>query len=73
MHGIIIYSGSEPPNPDNDNVDVEVIFKNNDRYAATFFTVKNIQYLLDTYKITGKCCSGLYMWAADMVIVEKHL
>jgi hypothetical protein len=40
-------------------------------FSATFFTLDNIVNLLSIYKDTGECESGLYFWAADMIIAEK--
>lgn len=54
-----------------DNVDVEVILDNGDRYSATFFTLQNIKSLMMRYQKTGECYSGLYFWASDMIIVEE--
>ena len=68
---IKIFKGNQELDLTNDNVDVEVIFDNGDRYSATFFTVRNIQFLLDQYKKTGECSYGLYFWASDMIIVEN--
>ena len=55
---------------DEGNVDVEV-FIGNQKYIGTFFTLKNIQSLLDSYKKTGECKNGLYFWASNMIIVES--
>jgi len=68
---IKIFSGTQELDLINDNVDVEVILDNGDRYSATFFTISNIQFLLDQYKKTGECSYGLYFWASDMIIVEN--
>lgn len=70
-YSIIILHGIQGMNPDNDNVDVDLVFDSGERYTATFFTLQNIQSLLDNYKITGECNSGQYFWASDMIIVEK--
>ena len=53
-----------------DNIDVEVRFESGERYIPTFFTVRNIQSLMDKNKVTGENSNGKYIWAADMVIVE---
>lgn len=68
---IKIFKGDRELDLTNDNVDVEVVFNNGDRYSATFFTILNIQFLLDQYKKTGECSNGLYIWASDMIIVEN--
>ena len=58
-------------NPVDDNVDVEVIFDDGSRYAATFFTLNNLHRLFEKNERTGECKSGLYLWASDMVIVKE--
>ena len=49
----------------------EVNFDNGRLNSATFFSIKNIQSLIENYKKTGECSSGLYFYCADLVIVEK--
>lgn len=66
-----IFKGSKELNLINDNVDVEVLLDNGKRYAATFFTIKNIVSILNRYKKTKECCSGSYFWASDMIIVDS--
>jgi hypothetical protein len=53
-----------------DNVDVEVRYKDGRLYTATFFTIQNIKALFDKNKITGECGSGLYFYSTDMILVE---
>ena len=57
--------------PYDDNVDVVVRFSDGMRFVATFFTLKNIETLLERYRSTGECANGLYFWASDVVIVER--
>ena len=68
---VLIYQGDAELDEYNDNVDVEVIMKNGDRYSATFFTIQNIKTMFEKNKQTGECHSGLFFWATDMLIVEK--
>ncbi len=68
---IIIITGVDGMNSEDDNVDVEVHFDNGEKYASTFFTIQNIKSLFEKNKITGECSGGLYFWASDMIIVEK--
>lgn len=56
---------------DDDNVDVEVTLPDGARYAATFFTLANIQSLFRKNIQTGECDGGLYLWASDMIIVRQ--
>lgn len=57
--------------PTDDNIDVIVHFEDGTSYAATFFTLANIRRILAGYAETGECASGLYFWAAHMVIIES--
>lgn len=53
-----------------DNIDVEIELNTGETFSATFFTVRNIQSLLNKFKATGECASGTYFWAVDMIITE---
>jgi hypothetical protein len=68
---IKIFGGEEPIDPASDNVDVEVILSNGDRYVATFFTIENIRRIMERYVETGECANGKYFWASDMIIVDE--
>ena len=68
---LTIYGGIGPLNPDNDNVDVQVTFPNGENFSAVFFTLRNIETLMQRYKKTGECAAGMYFWTSDMMIVEK--
>ncbi len=68
---LTIYSGIAPLDPDNDNVDVQVTFPNGDNFSATFFTLQNIDILMQHYQKTGECAAGSYFWASNMIIVQK--
>jgi hypothetical protein len=59
------------PHPTADNVDVEVVFDSGEFYVATFFTLENIRGLMEKNRRTGECLGGLYLWASDMIIVER--
>jgi hypothetical protein len=58
--------------PDDDNVDVSVQFITGERYIATFFTVGNLQSLMEGYRKSGECAAGLYVWSAHMIVIA-HL
>lgn len=47
---LIIHHGIVPLDPNNDNVDVEVPFLNGDSFSAVFFTIKNIETLMQRGK-----------------------
>ena len=57
--------------PTDDNTDVQVTLANGSSFVATFFTLQNIQRLMDEYKKTGECNHGAYFWATDMIVVRK--
>lgn len=63
--------GSANPHPLDENIDVEVIFESGAFYVATFFTPENIRGLMEKNQRTGECLGGLYLWASDMIIVER--
>ena len=68
---VTIYSGIEPLDPDNDNVDVHVTFPNGESFSAVFFTLQNIDTLMKDYEKTGEGANGLYFWTSDMLIVQR--
>jgi hypothetical protein len=68
---ITVHAGSEGLDPINDNVDVEVVFDNGSRYIATFFTLENIQKIMQEYEQSGECMKGFYFWATDMIVVRR--
>ena len=53
----------------NDNADIEVTISDN-KYVATFFTLKNISTLFESYRNTGECLAGSYFWSSNMIIVK---
>lgn len=63
--------GAQEWDDHDDNIDVEVQFPSGRRYAATFFTIRNIQSLFRKNRETGECLSGTYLWATDMILVEN--
>ncbi len=64
---IHILHGIDGVDPIDDNVDVEVRFGSGEKYAATFFTLLNLQRLFEKNSRTGECKDGLYLWASDMI------
>jgi hypothetical protein len=54
-----------------DNIDVQIRLPDGSMYAATFFTVRNINSLFTKNRATGECASGLYLWAANMILVDN--
>jgi hypothetical protein len=57
--------------PEDDNVDVTVEFADGERFVATFFTLRNVASLFEKYRETGECASGLYLWASNMIIIDR--
>ena len=70
-YDVAILVGNAPPDPLDDNVDVEVRFKDGNLYTATFFTLKNLESLFKKYKLTGECNHGTYFYSINMIIVER--
>ncbi len=62
--------GCQTWNINDDNVDVEIVVDGLGRYAGTFFTLQNIATLFEKNQQTGECASGIYLWAANMIIVR---
>jgi hypothetical protein len=68
---IIVLSTDDLETPARDlNVDVEVHTERG-RWSATFFTLANLETLMEGYAARGECASGLYLWAADMIVVRE--
>ena len=68
---VIVYTGSNPLNDQDDNVDVEIMMNDGKRYSGTIFTLKNIKSIMEKDKQAGECGHGLYFGGCkDMVIVE---
>jgi hypothetical protein len=65
------HGGRGGVDPHDGNVDIYVTFEDGTRHTATFFTLRNITTLLDGYRESGECANGLYVWAADMIIVHE--
>ena len=68
---LTIFGGTQPLNAINDNVDVEVRVDDGSRWCATFFTVESLNALFAKNRVTGECANGLYLWAAEMIVVER--
>jgi len=68
---ITVHAGLDGLDPRQGNVDVEVVFDDGARYMATFFTLENIQKLMEEYEQSGECMKGFYFWATDMILVRR--
>ncbi|HEX7153350.1 MAG TPA: hypothetical protein VF618_17825 [Thermoanaerobaculia bacterium] len=55
----------------NDNCDVIVTLDDESRWAATFITPRNIEFLRASYVESGECLSGRYFWASSSIIVDE--
>lgn len=67
----ILYEAAGSEDLEDSNVDVIVSFEGRATYAATFFTLRNIESLMDRYRMSGECANGLYLWSTNMIIVER--
>ena len=57
---------------DDDNVDVVISLDNGEKYHGTFFTLKNVQNLMNRWKSTGESPRDIAcFWASNAVIVEE--
>ena len=63
--------GAQVWDPLLDNLDVEVTLTDGTRFAATFFTLQNVEKLFRKNANTGECHGGLYLWAANMILVRE--
>lgn len=54
-----------------ENIDVQIDLFDGRKFAATFFTLRNLKHLLEKFRTTGECANGTYVWAADMIVVES--
>ncbi len=66
-----IIHGLDHVDPDDDNVDVRVILDDGRRFMPTFFTLANVQRLMDKYALEGGNANGLYFHAADAVMIRR--
>jgi hypothetical protein len=68
---VIPHEFNENLEKNNSNVDVWVEFTNGQKFTATFFTLSNIKELMEKFKKTQECKSGLYFYASNMIIVQE--
>lgn len=54
-----------------DNEDVYVLLDNGEKYYASFFTMKEIETIIEHYKSSGENLNGSYFWASDMFIINE--
>ncbi len=71
FYDIAILMGKDQINPLNDNVDVEVRWKDGRLHTGTFFTIRNIEEIFQKNKRSGECDHGLYFYSRSMIIVEE--
>jgi hypothetical protein len=60
---IFFPSGYDVNDIENDNIDVNVILPDGAVFFATFFTIQNIERIMNNEK-------GLFFWSTDMVILK---
>jgi hypothetical protein len=68
---IEFYGKANYPLVDQGNIDVKINLADGRVFVATFFTITNLASLLESYRITGECAEGTYVWAKDMIVVES--
>src|SRR5262245_41929366 len=68
---LTIYTGPDPYDIDNGNVDVEVELADGRRFGATFFTLRNIQKQMEQDRAAGTCGGGQYFSCRDLVVVRN--
>ncbi len=66
---ILVIEGVDDLDPINNNVDLEVHFDDGRRYGATFFTPRNLQYIIEKDAGT-EWDDGPYVWSPYMVVVR---
>ncbi len=54
-----------------DHTDVIVVTDTGKKYAATFFTYKNIETIRRNNEKSGDYLGGKYFWVKDMVLVQS--
>ena len=67
---VTVFSAEPLDDVADDNVDIQVRLTDGSRWAATVFTVDNLRSLMRKWRSTGEY-SGLYVWAPDMIVVER--
>ena len=68
---LVIIWGSPLENPDDDNIDIEVITLDG-RFSASVFTLRNVVSLLDKWRATGEEPNS-YFRCSDAVIVDEPI
>jgi len=53
------------------NSDVIVTFADGSRWVASFFSYANVATLVASWKQTGECMHGSYVWASDMILIDE--
>lgn len=64
-------SGYEVEDIHDSNIDVYIMVDESDIFCATFFTLKNVQKLMNTNLSSQGNSAGLYFWASDMIIITS--
>jgi hypothetical protein len=67
---ILVFTAEPLEDVADDNVDIEVRLPDGSRWSATVFTVDNLRSLMAKWRSTGEC-SGRYVSAPDMIVVDR--
>jgi len=53
------------------NSDAIVTFADGSRWVASFFSYANIATLVASWKQSGECLHGAYVWTSDMILIDE--
>lgn len=57
--------------PELEDCEAYVRFKDGRKYVVTLFTLKGIQRYMNEDRRTGKSANSTYFWYSDLLIIEK--
>ena len=56
----------------NENLDANITLETGERYGASFFTLNNIQSIMERHRnSTNECLGGKYFCSVDMIILDE--
>lgn len=53
-----------------ENLDIHVQCNDGRRFAGTLYTLRNLQFLMDKFRVEGECAKGRYFFDPSMVIIR---
>lgn len=57
--------------PGDDNTDVVVTLEDGTRWAASFYSYRNISSLAEKNRRTGECLGGKFLWSPHMLLADE--